>query len=81
MSNHPRVLAIAASNSFKLLLDCGLYFFDDEEDGNDEDLTCDKEVPIRIKNYIEKVVVHYSDNVFQSHFRLSRSVFYNTQYP
>ncbi|CAI6358738.1 unnamed protein product [Macrosiphum euphorbiae] len=70
MSNHPRVLAIAASNSFKLLLDCGLYFFNDDDDNdNDEDLTCEKEVPIRIKNYIENVVVHYSDNVFQSHFR------------
>jgi len=38
MTNHHRILAIAASSSFKLLLDCGLFTFDDD-DGNDEDLT------------------------------------------
>lgn len=69
MTSHHKILAIAASSSFKLLLDCGLFTFDDEDDVNDEDLTYEKDVPIRIKNYIENVVVYYSDNVFQSHFR------------
>jgi len=68
MTNHI-ILSIAASSSFKLLLDCGLFTFDDNDDDEDTDLTIEKDLPIRIKNYIENVVVHYSDNVFQSHFR------------
>jgi len=42
------------------------------DDDNEEDLTYEKETPIRIKNYIENVVIHYSDYVFQSHFRLAK---------
>lgn len=75
------ILSIAASSSFKLLLDCGLFTFDDNDDDEDTDLTIEKDLPIRIKNYIENVVVHYSDNVSQSHFRISRSVFHNTLLP
>ncbi|XP_016665078.1 putative nuclease HARBI1 [Acyrthosiphon pisum] len=81
MTNPQRILAIAASSSFKLLLDCGLFTFNDDDDEDDENLTFEKDFPIRIQNYIENVVVHYSDNVFQSHFRLSRTVFYNTLLP
>lgn len=66
MSNRQKILAMAASCSFKLLLDCELFTFDDDEN---EDSTVEKESPIRINNYIENVVVYYSDHVFQSHFR------------
>lgn len=71
---------IAASNSFKLLLDCGLFSCDDEDDENEYEIL-EKCYHIRIQNYVENIISSYSDNVFQSHFRLSRSVFYNLLIP
>lgn len=53
MTSHQKIQAIAASSSFKLLLDSGLFTFDDDVDDDDDDdeahLTFEKDTPIRIQ--------------------------------